>query len=94
MRKVGLIQFTLYSRSYCHLCEEMHTDLCALLGPENIAVTIIDVDTDPALVEQYDELVPVLIGHSAQGSAVRLCHYFLAPEQVSAFVSSELSQHR
>ena len=71
----------------------MLTDLRALLGAEKIAVTVTDVDADPALVAQYDELVPVLIGHRADGSAVRLCHYFLASEVVMAFFASESTSH-
>ena len=58
-----VIPFTLYSRSYCHLCEDMHQALLALQGPgERFEVAIIDVDADPALVERFDELVPVLFG--------------------------------
>ena len=89
-----MIHFTLYSRSYCHLCDQMLIDLRTLLGPEQIAVTITDVDTDPDLVAQYDEMVPVLIGHRADGSEVRLCHYFLASEQVTTFFASELTSQR
>ncbi len=83
-----MIQFTLYSRSYCHLCEQMLDDLYHLLPSEKISVTVADVDEDPALVDLYDELVPVLIGHNAGGRIVQLCHYFLDPEKVHAFCAS------
>jgi hypothetical protein len=41
------------------------------------SVDVIDVDasTDPALVERFDELVPVLYGGDLAGP--ELCHYFL-----------------
>ena len=41
------------------------------------SLQIIDVDTDPALVAQYDELVPVL---TLEGTEI--CHYFLDRERL------------
>lgn len=74
---VRAVPFTLYSRSYCHLCEDMLHALLALQGPgERFDVAIIDVDADPALVARFDELVPVLYGDPA---GAELCHYFLDP---------------
>lgn len=71
------IPFTLYSRSYCHLCEDMLQALLALQQPgERFDVAVIDVDADPALVARFDELVPVLYG-DPEGE--ELCHYFLEP---------------
>ncbi len=81
-----MIRFTLYSRSYCHLCEDMLVALRALVG-DAMVVEVIDVDADPALVERYDELVPVLVGHRDDEAPVRLCHYFLNENSVSAFVA-------
>ena len=89
---VRLIEFTLYSRSYCHLCEQMLADLHAMLAIEKISVAVVDVDEDPLLVDQYDELVPVLIGHGSDGTASRLCHYFLDRARVAAFCLSEKQQ--
>ena len=54
------MQFTLYSRSYCHLCDDMLHALHTLLGPDTYPIRVLDVDADEALVAQYDELVPVL----------------------------------
>lgn len=82
---VRLIYFTLYSRSYCHLCEQMLTALRNLLPSEEIAITVVDVDNDPVLVDKYDELVPVLLGHNPDGSTTELCHYFIDPIRVQAF---------
>ncbi len=71
------IPFTLYSRSYCHLCEDMLQALMALQQPgERFDVAVVDVDLDPALVARFDELVPVLFGDPA---GEELCHYFLDP---------------
>lgn len=81
------IVFTLYSRSYCHLCDDM---LAALLALQNdrlrFAVDVIDIDapqTDPALLARFDELVPVLYGRLDQPE---LCHYFLDETAVRAYL--------
>ena len=69
------LHFTLYSRSYCHLCEDMLEALLALQTEQlRFEVAILDVDADPALVARFDELVPVLFG---AGVADELCHYHL-----------------
>lgn len=71
------VPFTLYSRSYCHLCEDMLQALMALQQPgERFEVAVLDVDADPALVARFDELVPVLFGDP---EGAELCHYFLDP---------------
>jgi thiol-disulfide isomerase/thioredoxin len=75
-------RFTLYSRSYCHLCQDMLDALNALQTPERpFTVEVIDVDTDPALVERFDELVPVLF---VDPDGPELCHYFLDEAKVRA----------
>lgn len=59
----------------------------ALRESHSFSVEIIDVDADPALLEQYDELVPVLCG-SRRGEPMRqLCHYFLNDKIVRDFLS-------
>ena len=48
-------------------------DLQRELGPQqSFTFDIVDVDADPALVERYDELVPVL-AHDGR----EVCHYHL-----------------
>jgi len=69
------IRFTLYSRSYCHLCDDMLAALQAFMARQGRAYTVdvVDVDADPALVARFDELVPVLYGDLG---GPELCHYF------------------
>jgi hypothetical protein len=73
-------QFTLYSRGYCHLCEDMLAALQALQSPETpFTVAVIDIDAaaaagDDGPLTRFDELVPVLFGDP---QAPSLCHYFL-----------------
>jgi len=54
--------FTLYSRSYCHLCEDMLAALRAFMAHAGLpfSVDVVDVDADPQLTDMFDELVPVL----------------------------------
>jgi thiol-disulfide isomerase/thioredoxin len=74
--EVGQLRFTLYSRSWCHLCEDMLAALQAFMAREGrpYSVDVVDVDADPGLVARFDELVPVLYGDPA---GPELCHYFL-----------------
>jgi hypothetical protein len=51
-------------------------------------VDVIDVDLDETLVEQYDELVPVLVANKVDGEKVELCHYFLDEAKVRAFLGA------
>jgi hypothetical protein len=81
-------QFTLYSRNYCHLCQDMLDALLAMRdasGP--FRVDVIDIDAAPAgegLLALYDELVPVLFGDLDQ---TPLCHYFLDKAKVEAYLA-------
>lgn len=67
----------LYGRSCCHLCDDMLAALNALRGEHDFDVEVRDVDADPAWVERYDELVPVLLLGDEE-----LCHYFLDAAKV------------
>jgi hypothetical protein len=75
----GSVHFTLYSRSYCHLCEDMLAALRAFMAHEGLAfsVDVVDIDAQPdaGLLARFDELVPVLFGGDL--SSPELCHYFL-----------------
>jgi Glutaredoxin-like domain (DUF836) len=86
------VHFNLYSRSYCHLCEDMLQALLALRTVDEhdagwFTVDVIDVDADPELLAKYDELVPVLSGSKNGQAAMQLCHYFLDADSVTRFLS-------
>lgn len=83
-----MVKFTLYSRRYCHLCDEMLQALEALRALSVFEVDVLDVDKDEALLTQYDELVPVLVGCRDGAAMVQLCHYHLDAEKVSAFLTT------
>jgi hypothetical protein len=63
-------RLTLYSRAYCHLCDDLLAALEGLRGEYAFDIEILDVDADPELEAKYDELVPVLAANGAE-----LCRY-------------------
>lgn len=73
--------FTVYSRSYCHLCDELLAELQAVLAgwerPAMFAIEVVDVDGDEALETRHGERVPVL-----EYAGRELCHYRLDAEKV------------
>ena len=70
------------SRSGCHLCEDMLAELAVLEAADAIpAVTIVDIDSDPALERQFGLKVPVLL---LDGSVV--CHYTLNSNELLRLV--------
>lgn len=76
-------KLTLYSRTYCHLCDDMLAALETLRSEFVFEVAVVDVDADPSLEEKYDELVPVL----ADGEGRELCHYFLDLPKVREYLA-------
>jgi thiol-disulfide isomerase/thioredoxin len=81
-----MIQFTLYSRSYCHLCDDMLEHLRPYQSEHGFEIAVVDVDADEALVALYDELVPVLIAQREGEEAQQICHYFLDHDQLKAYL--------
>ncbi|KIF82665.1 glutaredoxin family protein [Noviherbaspirillum autotrophicum] len=81
------MHFVLYSRSYCHLCDDMLEALQALSGEYPFTVEVIDIDSDNELVAQFDELVPVLFGQKKGANSVQLCNYFLDEGKVRGFLA-------
>lgn len=78
----GAIELTLYSRSYCHLCDEMLAGLRTLQARFRFALSIVDVDSDDALEARYGEDVPVLLH-----GAVELCRHRLATARVTEYLA-------
>ena len=76
------IDLTLLGRSYCHLCHEMEVALAPLAEEFGASVTVLDVDSDPALEARYDQLVPALLHGEAE-----LCHYFLDETKVREYLA-------
>ena len=71
------------SRAGCHLCDDMLGELAALETSGAIpTVTVLDVDSDPALERQYGLKVPVLL---LDGSVI--CHYTLNSNELLRLVA-------
>ncbi|GAB7547346.1 glutaredoxin family protein [Cupriavidus sp. 8B] len=85
-----MADLTLYGRSYCHLCEDMKIALEPLRRDFSFVLHEVDVDTDPAAVARFDELVPVLMAGSPAGPDVELCHYFLDETRVRAWLAAHV----
>lgn len=73
---------TVYSRSYCHLCDDMIAALRNLQGRFVFDIKVVDVDSDAALEARYGERVPVV-----EADGRELCHYFLDEAAVTDFLS-------
>jgi thiol-disulfide isomerase/thioredoxin len=84
-------QFTLYSRSYCHLCDDMLQQLLPYQAQYAIEIKVIDLDTEasPELLAIYDELVPVLLGQKDGAEPQQICHYFLDAVKLNAFFDEQ-----
>ena len=55
-----LPQLTLYTRADCPLCDDMHETILAANKYKPLHLEMIDVDSDPQLLRQYGERVPLL----------------------------------
>lgn len=76
------MQFILYARSNCPLCEAMEAEL----GPfiQDYAITVVRqyIDNNEDLQQRYGAKIPVL---TLNGET--LCEYFLDPERLLAAIS-------
>ncbi|HTJ92071.1 MAG TPA: glutaredoxin family protein [Pararobbsia sp.] len=71
------MRLTVYSRAWCHLCDDMLEALAPIAQRYGVAVEVIDVDSDPALEAVHGERVPVLVADGTE-----LCHYHLDTARV------------
>jgi hypothetical protein len=76
------LQFTLFSRDGCSLCEEMQVELQAMPQFSRWRLDVLDVDADAALRSRYGHKVPVLL---LEGELV--CHGRLDREELLKAVS-------
>lgn len=72
------MRLTVYSRVWCHLCDDLLAALEPLAARYGVPVDVIDVDSDPALDARFGERVPVVFS-----GEIELCHYFLDAERVA-----------
>ena len=77
------MRFKVYSRAWCHLCDDLRAALEPLAARYGVPVDVIDVDSDAALDERFGELVPVLYADD-----IELCHYHLDTARVLAVLEA------
>ena len=80
--------FTLLSRAYCHLCDEMLAELRPIADACGAQIRVVDVDADPALEEAYGNDVPVLFRGDPEGGAELCRHRLDAARVAAAFAAS------
>ena len=52
---------TLITRVNCHLCEVAKDTLARVAATAGVTWQEVDVDTDPGLLDEYSDLVPVIL---------------------------------
>jgi glutaredoxin len=66
------ITLTLYSRSGCHLCEEMKEIVAPVAQELGCPVTELDISGDPELETRYGAEIPVLLVNGRKAFKYRL----------------------
>ena len=72
-----MLEFKLYSKSGCHLCENLEQELLPFIEKYKFTVQRYYIDNEPALQELYGDRIPVLMLNDEI-----LCHYFLDTDKV------------
>ncbi len=55
------IEFFIYGRAICPLCDEMKQELDRLMSGKSYKCHVINVDSDPALKQRFGARIPVLV---------------------------------
>jgi hypothetical protein len=58
---VGAVRLTLVGRRDCHLCEVARDEIARVAELAGVGWQELDVDSDPALAEEYWDRVPVIL---------------------------------
>ncbi len=77
-------RLSLYHRRGCHLCDEMLEAVEQQLTGLDIAVDMIDIDTDLALASRYGSDIPVLVAGSLE-----ICRHRLDTDRLREWLSSD-----
>ena len=79
-----LLEFILFSRSNCPLCEAMEEELRPFINRYSITVRRQYIDNDAELERRYGSKVPVLTHDETT-----LCEYFLDPEPLLKVITGK-----
>jgi hypothetical protein len=54
-------RFILYTRQGCHLCDDLLDQLASLPCEDQLAIELVDIDSDPEIHRLYARRIPVLL---------------------------------
>lgn len=66
------LEFFIYGRKDCSLCDEMKQELAELLSDIDHSCHSIDVDSDPVLQQRYGARIPVLVHANRELAELKL----------------------
>jgi len=78
-----MLEFTIFSRPDCHLCDILHQELEHLCA-DRAQISIVDIDSRPEWQVQYGSIIPVL---SCGGKEI--CRYRLDHEAVIDYLNRD-----
>ena len=81
-------RWTLLTRSYCHLCDELREALLPLIRGTDVRLCEVDVDAHPPLDAIYGERVPVLFAGAIEADR-EICALRLDRARVMAALADE-----
>jgi predicted SprT family Zn-dependent metalloprotease len=79
-----ILNFVVYGREECHLCEEMILALRGLQAQNSFYFEVVDINKNPELVARYNDKIPVLI---SQTDNTEICHYHLDLQAFDAYLA-------
>lgn len=71
------LEFFLYSKQDCHLCDKMYQQLEGLLKNKDCTCKIVKIEGDPGLEQLYGARIPVLVSNKIVISEGRLDEFIL-----------------
>ena len=78
------LEFVIYSRQGCHLCDVMKDELEAMTLSKTGTIKLVDIDNDPDLKKRFNNQIPVLFVDD-----VEICHYKLNKKNLLRFLAAE-----
>ncbi len=81
MTSKGRARLIVYSRAWCHLCDDLLSALRPICNELSADIEVIDIDSHPEFEEAYNERVPVVVGGETE-----LSHHFLDAAAVRAYL--------
>lgn len=78
------IEFFLYSRESCHLCDVFKEKLDSLLQGQGHRCRVVKIDGDPELLQRYGARLPVLVARGKE-----ICESGYDETAIRAFIEEQ-----